>query len=163
MALCFPAGYPHDGPVELRAIPEEECALLLAAGSVGRVGVSLSALPVVLPVNYAMLDGDIVIRTGAGTKLDAALRGAVVAFEIDSIDPVYHEGWSVMVQGRAHEVVDPDELERARALPLEPWAAGIRDRFVRIVTERMSGRRIALPVASHNGRAAQGDAKGMSV
>ena len=51
----------------------------------------------VVPVNYAVLDGDIVIRTGSGTKLDAALTGAVVAFEIDSVDPIYHEGWSVMV------------------------------------------------------------------
>jgi len=137
--------------VELQPIPVNECALLLAAGSVGRVGVSQSALPVVLPVNYAVLDGDIVIRTGAGTKLDAALAGAVVAFEIDSVDPIYHEGWSVLVQGRAHEVVDPDELKRARALPLEPWAAGGRDRFVRIATERMSGRRIALPNGNGNG------------
>ena len=122
----------------------EECALLLAAGSVGRVGVSQRALPVVVPVNYAVLDGDIVIRTGAGTKLDAALAGAVVAFEIDAVDPIYHQGWSVLVQGRAHEVVDPDELERARALPLKPWAAGTRDRFVRIASERIAGRRIAL-------------------
>ena len=134
--------------MELQPISEEECALLLAAGKVGRVGVSQGALPAVLPVNYAVLDGDIVIRTGAGTKLDAALRGAVVAFEIDSIDPIYHEGWSVMVQGRAHEVVDPEELKRARTLPLEPWAAGVRDRFVRISSERVSGRRIALPIVS---------------
>lgn len=116
--------------------------MLLAAGSIGRVGVSQAALPVVLPVNYAILDGDIVIRTGAGTKLDAALAGAVVAFEIDAVDPIYHEGWSVMVQGRAREVVDPDELKRARALPLEPWAAGVRDRFVRISSERITGRKI---------------------
>lgn len=114
----------------------------LAAGSVGRVAVSQAALPVVVPVNYAVLDGDIVIRTGAGTKLDAALAGAVVAFEIDAVDPIYHEGWSVMVQGRAHEVVDPDELMRARALPLTPWAAGARDRFVRIASERITGRKI---------------------
>ena len=137
--------------MELQTLSPEECALLLAAGSVGRVGISERALPVVLPVNYAVLDGDIVIRTGAGTKLDAALTGAVVAFEIDAMDPIYHQGWSVLVQGRAHEVVDLDELERVRALPLEPWAAGIRDRFVRIVTRRMTGRRIALPASSNAG------------
>jgi nitroimidazol reductase NimA-like FMN-containing flavoprotein (pyridoxamine 5'-phosphate oxidase superfamily) len=137
--------------VEVRSISEEECALLLTAGRVGRVGVSQGALPVVLPVNYAVLDGDVVIRTGAGTKLDAALAGAVVAFEIDSVDPVYHAGWSVMVQGRAREVVDPDELKRVRALPLAPWAAGVRDRFVRIATERISGRRIAVPDGNGKG------------
>lgn len=146
--------------MELQPIPDDECALLLAAGSIGRVGVSLGALPVVLPVNYAVLDGDIFIRTGAGTKLDAALTGSVVAFEIDAVDPLYHEGWSVMVQGRASEVVDPDELKRARALPLEPWATGTRDRFVRIANERISGRRIALPAATPNGRRATGATQG---
>lgn len=138
--------------VELTSIPAAECALLLTRGRVGRVGVSQGALPVVLPVNYAILDGDIVIRTGAGTKLDAALAGAVVAFEIDCFDPMYHEGWSVMVQGRAHEVVDSDELKRARTLPLKPWADGSRDRFVRISTERISGRRIAPPNGKRGSR-----------
>jgi len=134
--------------VELQTLSPNECAALLAEGSIGRVGVSVGALPVVLPVNYAVLDGDVVIRTGAGTKLDAALVGAVVAFEIDSVDPIYHGGWSVMVQGRAQEVLDPGELRRVQALPLRPWADGNRDRFVRISTERISGRRISLPLAS---------------
>jgi len=146
--LGGPAAGADDSCVELQTLSPSECAMLLAEGSVGRVGISLAALPVILPVNYAVLDGDVVIRTGAGTKLDAALLGAVVAFEIDSVDPIYHGGWSVMVQGRTREVVDPEELLRVRALPLRPWADGNRDRFVRISTERISGRRISLPVVS---------------
>jgi uncharacterized protein len=129
---------------ELQALTPGECELLLAQTTVGRVGISVGALPVVLPVNYAMLDGDVVIRTGAGTKLDAALTGAVVAFEVDHIDPVYHEGWSVLLQGRATEIVDPDDVERARRLPLNPWAPGTRDRYVRIPVEVISGRRITV-------------------
>ena len=130
--------------MELEALSEDECAHLLHTAGVGRVAISMGALPVILPVNYAMLDGDIVIRTGAGTKLDAALRGAVVAFEIDQVDPVYHAGWSVLVQGRASEISDVVELARAAQLPLQPWADGHRDRFVRIRTERLSGRRLVV-------------------
>ena len=121
-----------------------ECERLLAQTTVGRVGISIGALPVVLPVNYAMLDGDVVVRTGAGTKLDAALAGSVVAFEVDHVDPTYHEGWSVLLQGRASEIVDAEELDRARRLPLRPWAPGSRDRFIRIPAEVVSGRRIAV-------------------
>src|SRR5436305_4502011 len=128
---------------ELGAMAPEGCERLLAQRNIGRVGSSVGALPVVLPVNYAMLDGDVVIRTAVGTKLDAALAGAVVAFEVDHVDPVYHEGWSVLLQGRATEIVDPDDVERARRLPLRPWAPGARDRYVRIPAEVISGRRIA--------------------
>ena len=129
---------------ELNMLSPAECERLLAQTTVGRVGISIGALPVVLPVNYAMLDDDVVIRTGAGTKLDAALAGAVVAFEVDHVDPIYHEGWSVLVQGRATEIADPADIERARALPLRPWAPGTRDRFIRIPAEVISGRRIAV-------------------
>jgi len=130
---------------ELELLAPEECEQLLAQRNVGRVGVSVGALPVVLPVNYAMLDGDVVIRTGAGTKLDAALAGCVVAFEIDHVDPFYHEGWSVLVQGRATVINDPAQVDAARRLPLRPWAPGSRDRYVRIPAEVISGRRIGVP------------------
>jgi nitroimidazol reductase NimA-like FMN-containing flavoprotein (pyridoxamine 5'-phosphate oxidase superfamily) len=130
--------------MDLEQLSEEECAHILETAAIGRVGVTMGALPVILPVNYAMLDGDVVIRTSDGTKLDAALRGAVVAFEIDHVDPMYHGGWSVLVQGRASEIVDGAEQARARRLPLVPWADGNRDHFVRIRTERLSGRRLVV-------------------
>jgi nitroimidazol reductase NimA-like FMN-containing flavoprotein (pyridoxamine 5'-phosphate oxidase superfamily) len=130
--------------MELEPLSRDECGQLLEAVAVGRVGVSVDALPVVLPVNYALLDGDIVIRTAAGTKLDAALRGAVVAFEIDNSDAVYHQGWSVLVQGRASEITDPIDVARVRRLPLRPWAPGTRDHFIRISTERVTGRRLSV-------------------
>jgi len=129
---------------ELEPLSIEECHRLLTQATVGRVGISVDALPVVLPVNYAVMDGDIVIRTESGTKLDAALRGAVVAFEVDDADAVYHDGWSVLVQGRASEITEESELERARLLPLQPWAPGERNHFMRIAAERLTGRRLAL-------------------
>ena len=129
---------------ELQPLAPEECQRLLAERSIGRVGISVGALPVVLPVNYALLDGDVVVRTGEGTKLDAALAGAVVAFEVDHVDPIYHEGWSVLLQGRATVMADPGDIERARRLPLRAWAPGIRDRYIRIPIEIISGRRIGV-------------------
>ena len=45
------------------------------------------ALPAALPVNFALLDGEIVFRTATGSKLAAALAKAVVAFQADDIDP----------------------------------------------------------------------------
>lgn len=125
----------------LDVLTRAESMRLLESISIGRVGVSIGALPVVLPVNYAVVDGDIVIRTTAGTKLDAAVMNLVVAFEIDGFDPLDHSGWSVLVQGVAEEVTDPGELDRLRRIPLEPWT-GLEGRFVRINTQILAGRRL---------------------
>ncbi len=114
---------------------------LLESTSTGRVGVSIGALPVVLPVNFAVVDGAIIIRTTAGTKLDAAITNLVVAFEIDGVDPVVHGGWSVLVQGVAEEVTDPAEIERLGGIPMMSWT-GLAGRFVRIDTQILSGTRL---------------------
>jgi nitroimidazol reductase NimA-like FMN-containing flavoprotein (pyridoxamine 5'-phosphate oxidase superfamily) len=112
------------------------------------VGVSVGALPAIFPVNYAMLDGQVVFRTGPGTKLDAAAAGAVVAFEIDDIDLFSHTGWSVLVVGVARPITEPETLARARRLPLSPWVDGERDTFVRLESARMTGRELRVLAAS---------------
>lgn len=143
------SGADDDGGMELdpnglAVLGRDECLGLLRATHLGRVAVSIDALPVILPVQYAVLDDAVVFRTGVGTKLDAALRRTVVAFEIDSIDPLYHQGWSVLVTGRCAEVTDPGELARCADLPLRPSVPGEPDRFVKITTDVVSGRVIEL-------------------
>lgn len=126
----------------LELLTEAECLRLLGGASIGRVAVSIGALPAVFPVNFALVDGAIIFKTGEGTKLAAALAHAVVAFEVDAIDAMYHEGWSVMVVGPAEEVTDTIELQRLRNAPVTPWAGGHRDHIIRIRPEFTSGRRI---------------------
>ena len=129
----------------LEILDEADCWRLLGQVPIGRVAVTLGALPAIFPVNYA-LDGDsIVFRTGEGTKLAAATQRAVVAFEVDRFDPMEHTGWSVLVVGMARAVTDDDERGRLARLPLAPWAGGCRDDFVRIGVEFLSGRRITHP------------------
>ncbi|MCZ7525103.1 MAG: pyridoxamine 5'-phosphate oxidase family protein [Acidimicrobiia bacterium] len=127
----------------LEVLSEEECARLLATSHVGRVAVTMGALPAVVPVNYALLDGDVVFRTGKGTRLATATTGTVVAFEVDRVDAEERSGWSVLVVGMADQITDPDELESALGLGLRPWAPGDRDHFVRVAARRVSGRRLA--------------------
>ena len=121
-------------------LSEAECLRRLGTGGVGRVGVSVAALPAIFPVNYAQLDGDIYFRTTPGTKLAAAARNAIVAFEVDRADAMSHTGWSVLVIGPAEEVDDPDELRRLAQLPLTRWVDGGADTLVRIRASLLSGR-----------------------
>ena len=110
---------------------------------VGRVALTARALPIVLPVSFALLNGDIVWRSAQGTKLNDASAGFVVAFEADHYEIDHQQGWSVMIQGLAHVITDGDELERAKSLPLEPWALdGVADRYVCLVPNIVTGMRI---------------------
>ena len=124
----------------LEILDRDECLRLLGTATLGRMGLSSGTTPMVLPVNFR-LDGErILVRTGRGTKLDAALRNAVVAFEADDFDPVYHSGWSVVVTGVAREVTDPGELDDLP--PVARWAPRGDTRVVAVSTELVSGRRI---------------------
>ena len=127
----------------LRVMSSEECGAALASHSFGRVGLE-SDHPLVLPVVYGMLDGDVVFRTAPGEKLIAAALHRTVAFEIDEYDPQQGTGWSVNVVGRPEEIVNRNDLERAHALGLPAWAGELRDRYVRIRTIERTGRVIGL-------------------
>lgn len=133
----------------MRVIRREECLRRLGHGGVGRIAVTVGALPAIFPVNYALMDDDVVFRTTPGTKLSLASRSAVVAFEVDEVDPVYHEGWSVMVVGRTEEITEPADLVRAERLPLARWArTGGPESFVRIRSELITGRELVqVPVS----------------
>jgi nitroimidazol reductase NimA-like FMN-containing flavoprotein (pyridoxamine 5'-phosphate oxidase superfamily) len=126
----------------LEVMTREECLALLASIPVGRIGLSIGALPVVLPVNFVVAGDEIIIRTAEGSKLDAALQHAVVAFEADEFDPLSHSGWSVLVRGTSRVLVLPGEIDRARRLALRPWANEQSDRYVAISTDLVSGRRV---------------------
>lgn len=116
---------------------------MLATVPVGRLGISIEALPAILPVNFVLVHEQIVIRTVPGTKLDAAVAQAVVAFEVDACDPAGGWGWSVLVRGRGSEITDPSELAEAQRLPLRAWAQtdGAASRLLRIQTTVVTGRR----------------------
>jgi len=118
------------------------CLVLLASRPVGRLVFTHRALPDVLPVNYRLDGESLLIRLGRGSVAAMATRNAVVAFEVDEIDPVARTGWSVTVVGHAREIVDPDELSRVQSLQLTSWVGDHRDHFVSVAVEKITGRRL---------------------
>jgi nitroimidazol reductase NimA-like FMN-containing flavoprotein (pyridoxamine 5'-phosphate oxidase superfamily) len=130
-----------DDGAETLVMSRAECLRRLAATDVGRIGLSVDAMPVILPMSFAMLDDDVVIRASWGDKLDAAVHDRVVCFEADGQESPDGDGWSVLVTGRAEIIRNPQVLERAGRLPLRPWPTRLNDRFIRIPAEVVSGRR----------------------
>jgi nitroimidazol reductase NimA-like FMN-containing flavoprotein (pyridoxamine 5'-phosphate oxidase superfamily) len=132
----------HEALVELSA---EECRRLLVnhRPRLGRLAFMRNGAPLVLPMNYVAVGNALYFRTGPGSKLAAAANQDDVAFEIDDVDEVWREGWSVLAFGRLVQVTDQDELDDVRQRPLRPWAgtAG-RPYYLRLDIERVSGRRL---------------------
>jgi nitroimidazol reductase NimA-like FMN-containing flavoprotein (pyridoxamine 5'-phosphate oxidase superfamily) len=121
----------------------QECLDLVRRAAIGRLAIHSGALPTIVPVNFVLTDFGVVIRTSPGSKLDNALDHAVVAFEVDDVDPLRHTGWSVVITGIASEITDPDQLALVRRLPLAHWAPGDAERYVCVSLDLISGRRIS--------------------
>lgn len=126
----------------LEVLGREECLELLASTGLGRLGVTSGALPAVLPVRFRVDAGRILFVTDAGSRLDAAARDAVVAFEVDQFEPDSQRGWSVMVTGVARAVDDPAERARIQRTGPDGWAAPNAGRLMSLPTDIVSGRRI---------------------
>ena len=133
------AALDHNG---LQILGRHECLALLRTVHLGRVAVSMRALPVIVPVRYALLGEDVVFRTGTGTRLGACAEHAVVAFEADHVDPETGAAWSVCVTGMAWEMRRPDEIHEAGTLALEVLPGASMDHFVRIRADVVTGRRV---------------------
>jgi nitroimidazol reductase NimA-like FMN-containing flavoprotein (pyridoxamine 5'-phosphate oxidase superfamily) len=124
----------------LRKLSPDECFDLLEPGGVGRVGFSSADGIVMLPVNFAMAAKAIIFRTAPDTLL-ALYADTQVSFEADHLDEALHEGWSVLVQGRAHTVTDERQVKQLQdRTHIQPWADGARDVYVRITPSRITGR-----------------------
>ena len=132
----------------LEELSEEESLRLAAGAVVGRIGFTGRYGPVVLPVNFKLIDGAVVFRTDGESTLDQDLRTGItdaeyrVAFEIDEIDEAERTGWSVMVQGAAHYLEDQEERTAAAAVGVDPWAGGDKDVYISIRPTHVTGRRI---------------------
>ncbi|MFI8242267.1 helix-turn-helix domain-containing protein [Streptomyces sp. NPDC085866] len=141
----LPPGIGHAGPApKFTRLRTGECRALLATHGVGRLAVPTAAGPVIVPVNYSVVDGAIVFRTERGAT-PALAMGCQVAFEVDRIDDAFSQGWSVLVRGPAHAVTDPQEQRRlTEGAHSTPWAGGSRNLWVRIDPFTVTGRRITV-------------------
>jgi transcriptional regulator with XRE-family HTH domain len=141
--LAAPPG--QHGPARhpmLETLTEAECRAHLEPGGIGRFLFVEDRGPVAVAVNYAMLGGDIVFRTDDTTAEAGAVGQPRVSFDVDHIDDVLSEGWSVLVSGTASILTKPDDVRAAKDLGIEPWAGGVRDTYIRLVPELITGRRI---------------------
>ena len=131
----------------LAELDYEECRELLRSTVVGRIAMVVNDYPIILPVNYRMVETSapvwLAVRTRPGNVLD---EGSVpCAFEIDGIDLGGQEGWSVLVRGTLHRV-DPDAAGFRDRFDPEPWVTEERDRWLVIEPYFITGRKLTRPI-----------------
>jgi len=134
---------------DIEVLSESRCLDLLRSVEVGRLAVAIKNFPDIFPINFVMDGEDIVFRTAEGTKLAASLLGVGVAFEVDGYDRQAGVAWSVVVKGYAVEIENMYELFAAAELPLFPWHAGYKHRFVRIRPSEITGRQFEVDRSVH--------------
>jgi nitroimidazol reductase NimA-like FMN-containing flavoprotein (pyridoxamine 5'-phosphate oxidase superfamily) len=130
----------------MEVLDEAECRLLLSRAVIGRLAFTEDALPAIQPVHFTMHDGRVVIPTRVGSKVAAASKGAVVAFEVDEFDEQTRTGWNVTVVGPSQVVSAPAEVAALDRLGAVAWASSDESCYITIETTLVRGRRIvALP------------------
>jgi len=123
-------------------LDDTECWTLLGDHGVGRVALTQDDGPVVLPVNYQVLDGEVMFSTGDRSPL-ARAADTEIAFETDHIDDAFSKGWSVLLVGTVRLVEDEDEARRLRETAYStPLAGEGRERVMILAPRRVTGRRI---------------------
>ncbi|GAA4318561.1 pyridoxamine 5'-phosphate oxidase family protein [Klenkia terrae] len=134
-----------DGTAERRIeeLDEATCRALLRTAAIGRIAFTEGALPAVQPVAFVVDGAEIVIPTRRGSKVTAASRHTVVAFEVDDVDLAERTGWNVTVVGPSRVIEDPDEIHRLDAYGVRPWAPGGAGHcYVGITVGLLRGRRV---------------------
>ncbi len=123
-------------------LDREHCLARLRTVSVGRLIFTEHALPAVQPVDFRWWRGDVVIRIVDPVLLAAASGNRVVAFETDELDTKVHSGWSVTVVGHAEVITAVPDLVELSQIFSRLSAGGRGDYFVRIRTEKVTGRQL---------------------
>lgn len=119
------------------------CWSLLRGESIGRIAYIAEERPVIVPVNFAVIEDRIVFRSDPGDKVSRVpLRH--ICMEADGRDDANHV-WSVVAEGVARDVTTAlnAEYEKMREV-LVPTFAPLHDpHWIAIDVESISGRRLS--------------------
>ena len=124
---------------EAKPLADAECQDLLANANVGRLSVTISALPVVVPVAYWYFRRSAILGMSDGPAYRAAVEN-VVGLEIDGTH-LEHVLWAVLVIGETAEITQPAENAELLHLGLAAPTGATYAHYVRLHPTIITGYR----------------------
>ena len=121
---------------------DEQSWRLLEVTRHGRLVVWVAGEPDIFPVNYVSSNGKLYLRTAPGNKLAQLTINSAVLFEADGI--LSEEAWSVVLRGKARVLSNSAELAAVEELGLKSWVPTLKDFYVEIEPDSVSGRHFQL-------------------
>jgi hypothetical protein len=115
-------------------------ALAAKEDHVGRLAVADGQSPLVVPLNFTLHDGEVLVRIGPGLLSDL-VPNSFVSFEVDRVETDRGEAWSVLVRGLAFQA--GADIQNGGAMP-EPWVPEPGHTLLSIRAEVVTGRRFHL-------------------
>ena len=130
------------GLIEGDHFDDEQCLAQLGRAQFGRIALTLQAVPVVVPVRYALSDGGTILFTVSVDQLREALHGTVTTLQADGFDEASGRRWSVIAVGttRRVEVSDGIGLREIASLSVPDATAVEQDTVFRLDHQILSGR-----------------------
>jgi nitroimidazol reductase NimA-like FMN-containing flavoprotein (pyridoxamine 5'-phosphate oxidase superfamily) len=132
----------HEG--RMRTLRPDECRDLLTTTTVARIAfVDADGLQLI-PLNFAVIEGEIYFRTSPASVLETLADGNdEVVLGVDYHSESYREAWNVTVKGSTTRVTDPDLHHQVMSWSrLRPWAGGERAVVVHLTQRDVQGRRV---------------------
>jgi len=125
-------------------LSEGECQTLLATADVGRLSLTIRALPVVVPVNYGYLGGSVILAIGDGPAQQALALGNIIGLGVDNAH-TNEPFWTVLVIGRSDEITDPAACAEYATLGLTAQTNGAagESHYMQLTPDIMTGDRAA--------------------
>lgn len=130
--------FEHEEGNPILRLTDDQAWKLVEGTKHGRLVVTVGGEPDIFPVNYAVADRKLYLRTAPGNKLAELTINSQVLFETDGI--LSEEAWSVVVRGPARALEQSSEIAAAESLNLKPWVPTLKDFFVEIEPTSVSGR-----------------------
>ncbi|MGO4121422.1 pyridoxamine 5'-phosphate oxidase family protein [Arthrobacter sp. YAF16] len=130
--------FEHADSSPILNLSEDETWKLIEGTKHGRLVVTVAGEPDIFPVNYAVDNRKLYLRTAPGNKLAELTINSKVLFETDGI--LSEEAWSVVVRGTARVLEQSADIAVAEALGLKPWVPTLKDFYVEIAPTSVSGR-----------------------
>lgn len=137
--------------VTLTTMTADECWERIGRGGVGRIGFDRGRGPRIHPVDYAVAEGALYLRTAPGTELADFVTmfgdGAFVSFEVDQVSGESAERWSVLMAAHVETLSESEVARLGRDQEPVPAPEGTRPLVVRLRPVEVTGRRLVAAAA----------------